>query len=51
MARWLFGWDLKNTVGNPISSGVYIIHVEVPGVGEKVLKWFGVMRTIDLDTY
>jgi hypothetical protein len=30
---------------------VYIIHVEVPGVGEKVVKWFGVMRPIDLDSF
>jgi hypothetical protein len=44
-------WDLKNSVGIPISSGVYIIHVEVPGVGEKVVKWFGVMRPIDLDSF
>lgn len=44
-------WDLKNTVGIPISSGVYIVHVEVPGVGEKILKWFGVMRPIDLDSF
>jgi hypothetical protein len=44
-------WDLKNTVGIPISSGVYVIHVEVPGVGEKVVKWFGVMRPIDLETF
>ena len=44
-------WDLKNTVGIPISSGVYIIHVEVPGVGEKVVKWFGIMRPIDLDSF
>lgn len=44
-------WDLKNEVNVPISSGVYIIHVDVPGVGEKVLKWFGVMRPIDLDNF
>jgi hypothetical protein len=44
-------WDLKNSAGIPISSGVYIIHVEVPGVGEKVVKWFGVMRPIDLDSF
>jgi hypothetical protein len=44
-------WDLKNTVGIPISSGVYIIHVEVPGVGERTVKWFGVMRPIDLGTF
>jgi hypothetical protein len=44
-------WDLKNQAGIPVASGVYIIHVDVPGVGEKVLKWFGVMRPIDLDTF
>ncbi len=44
-------WDLKNQVGINIASGVYIIHVEVPGVGEKVVKWFGVMRPIDLDSF
>ena len=44
-------WDLKNHVGIPISGGMYIIHIEVPGVGEKILKWFGSMRTIDLDNF
>jgi hypothetical protein len=37
-------WNLKNEVNIPISSGTYIIHIDVPGVGEKVMKWFGVMR-------
>jgi hypothetical protein len=44
-------WDLKNQAGIPVASGLYIIHVNVEGVGEKILKWFGVMRPIDLDTY
>jgi hypothetical protein len=44
-------WDLKNTVGISIASGVYIVYVEVPGVGEKVIKWFGIMRPIDLDSF
>ncbi|MBI4930647.1 MAG: hypothetical protein HY841_07785 [Bacteroidetes bacterium] len=44
-------WDLKNTAGIPIASGVYIIHVEVPDVGEKIVKWFGIMRPIDLDSF
>jgi hypothetical protein len=30
---------------------VYIIHIDVPNIGEKVLKWFGVMRPIDLDNF
>jgi flagellar hook assembly protein FlgD len=44
-------WDLKNQKNVPIASGAYIIHVNVPDVGEKVLKWFGVMRPIDLDSF
>jgi hypothetical protein len=44
-------WDLKNQAGIPIASGLYIVHIEVPGVGEKILKWFGVLRPIDLDAY
>lgn len=44
-------WDLKNSAGIPISSGVYIFHVDVPGVGEKIVKWFGIMRPIDLDAF
>jgi len=44
-------WDLKNMKNIPIASGTYIIHVDVPGVGEKILKWFGVMRPIDLDNF
>ncbi len=44
-------WDLKNHKNIPIASGTYIIHVDVPNVGEKVLKWFGVMRPVDLDNF
>mgnify|MGYP000848337535 CR=1 FL=1 len=44
-------WDLKNTNNIPIAGGVYICHVDVPNVGEKVLKWFGVMRPLDLQNF
>ncbi len=44
-------WDLKNTYGISISSGVYIVHVNVPGVGEKIVKWFGALRPIDLNNF
>ena len=44
-------WNLKNTFGIPVASGLYVIHVDAKGVGERVLKWFGVMRPIDLDTF
>ena len=44
-------WDLKNSANIPIAGGVYICHVEVPDVGEKVLRWFGAMRPIDLQNF
>lgn len=42
-------WDLKNFNGIPVAGGVYIIHIDVPGVGEKILKWFGGVRQPDLE--
>jgi hypothetical protein len=39
-------WDLKNNKSIPIASGTYIIHVS-SDLGEKTLKWFGVMRPFD----
>jgi hypothetical protein len=44
-------WDLKNERNIPIASGTYIIHVDVPGIGEKILKWFGIMRPVDLNNF
>ncbi|MEO6132291.1 MAG: hypothetical protein ABIQ02_10620, partial [Saprospiraceae bacterium] len=40
-------WNLKNFAGIPIASGVYLIHVEAPGLGERVIKWFGISRQFD----
>jgi hypothetical protein len=44
-------WDLKNQSKVPVASGMYIYHVDAPGIGEKVLKWLGVMRPLDLDNF
>lgn len=44
-------WDLKNQNGIPIASGVYIIHIKSDKLGEKTIKWFGVLRPIDLDSF
>ncbi|MBK7269959.1 MAG: T9SS type A sorting domain-containing protein [Flavobacteriales bacterium] len=44
-------WDLRNATNVPIASGVYLCHVEVPGVCERVVKFFGVMRPIDLQNF
>ncbi|MCB9224506.1 MAG: T9SS type A sorting domain-containing protein [Crocinitomicaceae bacterium] len=42
-------WDLKNDKGIPIGGGLYVFHVDVPGVGERILKWYGALRTVDTD--
>ncbi|MGZ3865762.1 MAG: hypothetical protein ACXVC2_04585 [Bacteroidia bacterium] len=44
-------WDLKNQNNISVASGLYIIHIDAPGVGEKILKWFGVMRPLDVQSY
>lgn len=44
-------WDLKNMNNIPIAGGVYICHVDVPEVGEKVVKWFGALRPLDLQNF
>lgn len=41
-------WLLLNHAGIPIASGVYLIHVEIPDIGERVLKAFIAMRQQDL---
>ncbi len=40
-------WDLNNSKGVPVASGVYLIHIDAPGLGERVIKWFGVARQFD----
>jgi hypothetical protein len=42
-------WDMKNSKAIPIASGVYLIHVEVPGIGETIIKFFGGVRQVDLE--
>lgn len=44
-------WDLKNEAGIPISGGLYLIHVQAPGVGERTIKWFGSLRPLDLNNF
>ncbi len=44
-------WDLKNYAGIPISGGIYLIHVNAPGIGERTLKWFGSLRPLDLHAF
>lgn len=44
-------WDLKNEKNVPIASGVYLIHVDAGSLGERTIKWFGITRPIDLNTF
>ena len=49
-AKTSIDWDLKNFAGIPIAGGVYIIHVK-SDQGEKVIKWFGSLRPVDLNAF
>lgn len=44
-------WNLQNSKGVPVASGIYLIHVNVPGVGEKILKSFLVQRQLDASNF
>ena len=44
-------WNLKNQYGLPISGGVYIIHVNAYELGEKIVKFMGILRPIDLTSF
>jgi hypothetical protein len=46
-----YEWDLKNGYNVPIASGLYLIHVKSKELGEKVIRWYGIMHAIDLDSY
>jgi len=48
-AKTSIDWDLKNFAGIPIAGGVYLIHVKAEGLGERTLKWFGILRPVDLN--
>ena len=41
-------WDLENFAGIPVASGVYLVHINAPDLGEeRTIKWFGVHRQFD----
>ena len=45
-------WDLTNFANTPISSGFYLIHIKDRTSGsERVIKFFGAMRKVDLNTF
>lgn len=44
-------WDLQNEKFIPIAGGMYLIHIQVPGVGERVVKFFAATRPTDLRNF
>ena len=44
-------WDLTNSAGVPIASGVYLFHVDAPGIGQTTIKWFGAVRPDNITNY
>ena len=44
-------WNLRNEERVPIGSGVYLIHVDAGRLGSTTVKWFGIRRPLDLDTF
>ncbi len=44
-------WDMVTEYNLPIASGLYLIHITVPDVGETVLKFAVVKKRIQLNTY
>ncbi|MBU6340385.1 MAG: hypothetical protein KGS48_02720 [Bacteroidetes bacterium] len=40
-------WDMKNNKGIPVASGVYLVHINAEGLGERTIKWFGIGRQFD----
>ena len=44
-------WNLRNSDGVYITGGIYLIHIKADGIGEKVLKWFGYLKSMDINVY
>ena len=44
-------WNLTTDNNLPISSGVYLVHIDVPGVGERVIKFAVVKKRVQLNVF
>lgn len=42
-------WNLTNQQGLPVGSGSYLIHIDAKELGTKTIKFFGVMRPLDVE--
>ena len=47
---WL-DWNLQNENQLPVASGLYLAHIEMPGIGQKILKVIIVQEQEFLDTF
>ena len=44
-------WNLVTEYNLPIASGLYLIHITVPEVGETVLKFAVIKKRVQLNVY
>ena len=44
-------WNLTNSKNVPVSSGMYLIHIQAEGICDRVLKFMAITRPVDLDTF
>jgi hypothetical protein len=45
-------WDITNDANVPVASGMYLIHINATDLGEeRIIKWFGIMRAADYDSF
>jgi hypothetical protein len=44
-------WDLRNFIGVPVASGMYIVRIDMADLGVKVLKLAVLQPTERLDIY
>lgn len=47
----MLAWDLTTDERLPVASGLYLVHVDVPGVGARVLKLGVVRKRTQLELY
>ena len=42
-------WDLKTSASLPIGSGMYLIHVDVDGIGTHVIKFAAILKRLNIN--
>lgn len=50
-ASQFFTWDLKNESGLPVSSGMYVVYIDLGSLGTKILKLAVIQEVQQLDKY